>query len=472
MSEHDCEHGGPCPGGAGGGAGDDAGAAVPSPITDSGPAGLGRRDFIRTAGAGAGLLLSGGVAGLAAGEAPPSPNPIGAPAFSSQIPDVVVVGAGAFGGWTSYYLQEMGARVVMVDKYGPANSRATSGGETRGVRSAYGGRPVAELWMRWANEAIARWRRFDEEWGERYLPRMFFPTGDLILRESTEPLLDESMRIWDAMGVPYEVLDGDEVRYRWPVIGNTENVGIAVHEVNAGVVRARRAMEAVATVFTRGGGEIVVAEARKPTGAAGRVSEIELTPGDRLRGGTFVYALGPWFPKVFPELMGNRMRIPLGHTFYFGTPPGSNAYEWPHLPSYNVPGCTGWPALPPDNRGFRVRTGGRPPQDPDESVRWVDDEYFDRPLQILETWFPALLRQPLLETRACHYESPIGRNFIIDEHPDHPNVWLTGGGSAEAFKQGPVLGEYIAARVLGRDLEPDLAEGFRIPEEEYEPQAP
>ena len=75
--------------------------------------------------------------------------------------------------------------------------------------------------------------------------------------------------------------------------------------------------------------------------------------------------------------------------------------------------------------------------------------------------------QPINETRACHYESSVSRNFIIDKHPDFDNVWLAGGGSAESFKQGPVLGEYIARRVMGLDNAPELAEGFRLSEEEF-----
>ena len=67
--------------------------------------------------------------------------------------DVIVVGAGAFGGWTAYYLRQLGASVRLVDAYGPGNSRATSGDETRGVRSSYGDRGVnAELWTTWANQ--------------------------------------------------------------------------------------------------------------------------------------------------------------------------------------------------------------------------------------------------------------------------------------------------------------------------------
>ncbi|MDH5644312.1 MAG: FAD-dependent oxidoreductase, partial [Gemmatimonadota bacterium] len=149
-------------------------------------------------------------------------------------------------------------------------------------------------------------------------------------------------------------------------------------------------------------------------------------------------------------------------------PSGNNNFMFPNMPSYGVPGCTGWPALTGDHRGFRVRTGGRPPQDPDESDRWIDKEHHERPREILERFFPDLVGQPVLETRACHYESSIDSNFIVDKHPDFDNVWIAGGGSAEAFKFGPMLGEYIAKRVLDMDDQPELAEGFELNEEEFE----
>ena len=157
-----------------------------------------------------------------------------------------------------------------------------------------------------------------------------------------------------------------------------------------------------------------------------------------------------------------------GHVFYFAVPPADTRFSRPHMPSYGVPGCTGWPALPPDHPGFRVRTGGRAPEDPDLSDRWIAPEYHDRPRQILERHFPDLVGAPVNETRACHYESRVDGNFIVDTHPDLDNVWLAGGGSAEAFKFGPVLGDYIAHRVLGADRQPELAEGFRLKEAEFE----
>ena len=110
------------------------------------------------------------------------------------------------------------------------------------------------------------------------------------------------------------------------------------------------------------------------------MADVTVDGSERLGAGTFVFALGPWFPKFFPDLMGRRLRIrTLGHVYYVSTPPGDGSYRVPNLPSYNVPGVTGWPALPHDARGFRIRTGGHRDDDPDTSVRWIDEEFHARP---------------------------------------------------------------------------------------------
>ncbi len=426
---------------------------------------LHRRDFLKAAGASAGLALT-GHRPLAADEPDPAARR-GPLVRSGRASDVVVIGAGSFGAWTALNLQRMGARVTLVDQYGPANSRSTSGGETRGVRTSYGDRPHGLQWGRWAAEAIERWKEWDDEHGATDLPRLFFNTGDLIMREEMEPYLEETMANWDAMGHEYEILTAEEVRYRWPAI-HTPEINVALYEPSAGVVRARRAIESVVRVFQREGGEVRIGRADMPT-AAGSVSGIQLEDGTRITGDTFVFALGPWFPKFFPDLMGKRLRMrTLGHVYYVATPPGDESFRYPNIPSYGIPGGTGWPALPTDSRGFRIRTGAHSGDDPDTSVRWIDAEYHDRPRELLGKYFPALSEQPFNETRACHYESSIDSNFIVDEHPDFDNAWIIGGGSAEAFKQGPVLGEYIAGRVMGTDTDAELAESFRLKDEEFE----
>src|SRR5436190_10503853 len=65
-------------------------------------------------------------------------EPAGSQTRRRKGPHVAVVGAGAFGGWSALYLLRKGARVTLLDAWGPGNSRASSGGETRVIRATYG----------------------------------------------------------------------------------------------------------------------------------------------------------------------------------------------------------------------------------------------------------------------------------------------------------------------------------------------
>ena len=418
-----------------------------------------RREFLKAAGIAAGAL------GASSTRLDAVLAERRAPGVSSRAADVIVIGAGAWGGWTALHLQRMGASVTLVDQYGPGNSRASSGDETRGVRTAYGAK---EQWSWWASEAIRRWIRFDEEYGRAMRMRLFFQTGDLICRTAMEPFLEETLATWKKYGIRHDVLTGDEARYRYPAM-KLDDIEVALLEHDAGVVRARRACEVVAEVFRQEGGTIVTARVDHGARQGRRAQNVTLTPGGSLAAETFVFACGPWLWKVFPDVLGARMRTPMGHVYYFGTPVGDDRFSFPNMPSYNFPGVTGWPALTPDNRGFRVRAGGRGHSDPDTVERWIDPEHFTRPRAVLSARFPAIADAPLLETRACHYELSVSRNFIIDRVPDRDNVWIAGAGNAEGYKMGPVVGEYVANRVLGNATSALLDESFRIPQDEYPP---
>lgn len=451
---------------------------------------LGRRDFLRIAGVTAGALATSGKV------SPALAHTIRRTASSN----VVVVGAGAFGGWTALHLQRMGARVTLVDMYGAGNSRSTSGDESRGIRTSYGDRPHGELWMQWAQRSIGLWKAFDAEFGIPAKNPIFFTTGDLIMRGDWEPFLTQTRTWWAKNAIPHETLSVEEVRKRWPVFG-VDDIKAVLYEPGAGVVRARRATQLVAEVFQREGGRVVIGRVVPPTPGEFDGHTVKLTNGDSLSGDAIVFAVGPWLAKTFP-LMQNRMRTPIGTVVYFATPPGDDRFTHPNLPSWNFPGTTGWAALPVDNRGFRVRGGGggggnnqqgqgataptsapatpaatQPApsanvNDPDLSNRWVEPQRLDGPRRFIAARFPALTDAPIAQTWACHYEQSASRNFIIDLHPNLPNVWLAGGGNAEAFKQGPVLGDYIARRVLGDHGDPAVARQFLIPETEYAPAPP
>ncbi|HEV2306802.1 MAG TPA: FAD-dependent oxidoreductase, partial [Candidatus Acidoferrales bacterium] len=78
--------------------------------------------------------------------------------------EVAVIGAGVFGAWIAYTLAQRGARVLLVDAYGAANSRSSSSGETRIIRMGYG---ADEIYTRWSKRALELWQKFDAETGAR-----------------------------------------------------------------------------------------------------------------------------------------------------------------------------------------------------------------------------------------------------------------------------------------------------------------
>ena len=327
---------------------------------------LPRRDFLRVAGAGAGMyMLGGATAGGHGYSGVPGIIPARSIPSATRSADVVVIGAGLWGSFTALNLRKMGANVTLVDAYGPGNARSTSGDETRGVRSSYGDKPGAlgELWTLWARESIKRWIAFDDEWGREFRLNLFHTTGDLIMRSEWDNFQVRCKIWWEKHKIPYKILKADDVKKAFPVMA-IDDITAIIYEPDAGVVRARRAAQTAAAVFEKLGGKIVIGRAKESKISNGRLEVISLDTGGTLRAETFVYCVGPWLGKTFPDVFAKKTRVPLGYVCYFATPVNDHRFTFPNLPSYNFPGVTGWPALPVDNRGFRVRGSERAPTPP------------------------------------------------------------------------------------------------------------
>ena len=301
------------------------------------------RDFLRAATVGMGAMATAGCATTI----PAMPVPGIAPTrldTGTGAGHVVVVGAGAWGGWTAYHLRRRGARVTLIDQYGPANSKATSGDETRGIRSSYGDRAgdQAAQWGAWAKRAMKKWRDWDATWGREMKIQLFFQTGDLIMRPTNDAFIRNNRAMWDKIGGNYMVLTKDEVMYRYPQY-NVEDMEYFLFEPEAGFARARRSCEAVAGVFKQFGGELVITRAWPTTQMNGKMTALQTSNGEMMSAGTYLFACGPWLRKVFPVLMGNRLRTPMGSVYYFGAPTGEYRMQYPNIPTFNYPGATGWP---------------------------------------------------------------------------------------------------------------------------------
>jgi len=175
----------------------------------------------------------------------------------------------------------------------------------------------------------------------------------------------------------------------------------------------------------------------------------------------FVFACGPWLPKVFPDVMSKKLVTPRREEFFIGTPPGDERFTYPNLPNWAVAGAYGFPSI--EGRGFKIApTFEDVFVDPDTQERIVTGDEVAQVRQFIATWFPALRSQPIVETKVCQYENSVDEHFIVDRHPAFENVWLVGGGSGHGYKHGIMLGDYVANRIVGKDRHPEFASTFQL----------
>jgi len=377
---------------------------------------------------------------------------------AGRTPDVAVIGAGAFGGWTAWHLARRGARVVLVDAWGAGNPRGTSSGEARILRLAYGEK---SLYSEWTHRARAIWRACEAEWGLHKAP-LFTPCGMLWLCREENDYYRASVAALDRLREPWERLDTRELARRFPQIA-VEPGEFALFEPASGFLRAQRAMQTVAAQVARLGGEVRIGwveEEGARFAAPRRLGSVRVACNgarSELHAGAFVFACGPWLPQMFPRLLGRRIVVTRQDVFYFGAPAGDARFDAPQLPAwadyetefYGTPGC--------DVCGFKLANNqGEAGFDPTVGDRTVAAETLAAARAYLARRFPAMAGAPLVRARVCQYERTPDSNVVLDRHPEWENVWLAGGGSGHGFKFGPALGEFLAGLVLegGREKIP------------------
>ena len=380
-----------------------------------------------------------------------------APAVLSGAPEIVVIGAGAFGAWTALTLRERGHKVLLLDAYGPGNSRSSSGDESRHLRAGYDER---EVYSDWAFKAMALWQEREKEFGRT----LMYPAPRLQMARAMSKGLTAQKAIFDKLSIPYEILGQDELRRRYPQI-NFDDIGVAFVETPASsaILKARDSVIAVAEMFVRKGGELRIAQASPGAGRGRVMNQLDLGHGNSVSAAVYVFACGPWLRKVFPQLLGHKIATPRRELYYWGVPPGDTRFNWPNLPTWSddALGNYGFPNI---DRGVKVAPpdAGIFQQDPDNDERVPSAYLMRRAAEWVAKRFPDLKDMPIVESRVCQVENTANGDFLIDIHPDFDNVWIVGGGSGHGFKHGPYLGQYVADRVTGRTGDPALAKLFAL----------
>jgi len=365
---------------------------------------------------------------------------------------IAVIGAGAFGGWTALYLLRRGARVTLLDAWGPGNSRASSGGETRVIRCTYGPDRVA---VKMAARALQLWKENETRWKLK----LYRETGVLWLAGSDDQFERASMPVLREAGLSFEGLATEDVAKRYPQF-NLEGVHWALLEKNAGYLLARRGCEAVMEGFRSEGGQYRQLAAEPGLVERGKLKDLALSDGSKLAADQFVFACGPWLGSIFPDLLSKLITPTRQEVFYFGTPAGDPRFTEAGMPIWIDFGERRFYGIPGNQwRGFKLACDHRGPQfDPTSGERTISAEGLQAARDYLDLRFPLMKGAPLTEARVCQYEQSPDEKFIIDRHPRASNVWIAGGGSGHGYKHGPAVGEMISDLILnGKPPDPFFA---------------
>lgn len=355
---------------------------------------------------------------------------------------VIIVGAGTFGASLAWWLAGRGDEVVLVDQFEPGDARATSGGETRLIRCSHG---ADTDYTAMARRARTLWRQLEEETGADVL----IECGVSWFAHRDDGWEAQSERALRALRIPAERWSVEDAAQRFPSF-NGDDLSWVLHEPEAGVLRAQRAVQALAEAAERRGATILRARAAPADGA------VALGDGRVLEGDRIVWSSGCWLARLFPDLV--RLRVTRQELFFFGGGPA-----WRAAPGWVDYDRATYGTGDLDGLGVKIAWDQEGPAiEPDAELPPATGETEALTRGYAADRFPALADAPLTGSKCCRYEISADSHFIVAPHPEHARVWIVGGGSGHGFKHGPALAERLTAHWHeGTPLPPHFALGER-----------
>jgi sarcosine oxidase len=358
--------------------------------------------------------------------------------------DAIVVGLGAIGSGTAYWLsRRFGDRVLGLEQFELGHSNGAGQDHSRIIRLSYH-RPD---YVRLAKRAYETWADVEKDSGVRIVTR----TGglDVAPRDSAIPLSDY-MNAMAAENVPYDHLDAAEIMRRWPQwrLGEEHH---GLFQADAGIADPNRANAAHQRLARRYGATLLEHCPVTRLRDIGGEVEVHLANGAVHRAGQVVLAADAWTNELLASF---DRRLPLtiiqAQVTYFAAPdPAAFAPDrfpvWIWMddpsfygfPTYGEPGPkaaedVGGDEVTPETRTFERNEVG-----------------FARLTDFLRRHLPDHVG-PELYTKTCLYTLTPDRDFVIDRLPDHRGV-LVALGAAHAFKFASVIGRILAELVADGD---------------------
>ena len=367
--------------------------------------------------------------------------------------DTIVVGLGALGSAAVYHLARHGQRVLGLDRFAPPHTLGSTHGGSRIIRKAYF---EGKYYLSLLERAYILWRDLEAVSGQSLLNLC----GCLNIGPLGSQVVDGAQRSAEAIGVPYEVLLREDVQRRFPAFHLPEGHR-AVFDVEAGLITPERGVQAHLEQARRHGAVLHFDEpatAWQPDGNGVAVTTAQAT----YRAGRLILCAGGWIKDLLAglplplriERVTNAWFRPKANAAHFH-PSRCPVYIWEYDPDQFA---YGFPDL---GRGVKagIHHKGTLVDHPDALQRTV--------YQADEVGVRAVLRRllpdadgPLADAAVCFYTNTPDEHYLIDHHPEHPQVAFASACSGHGFKASNAVGEALADLVTGQDLKVDI-EAFR-----------
>lgn len=357
---------------------------------------------------------------------------------ASQTFDVIVLGVGGVGSAALDRLAQRGVRALGIERFAPGHDRGSSHGHTRIIRKAYFEHPdyVPLLLQSWR-----LWRDLEARSGRHVLHEV----GLLQLGPADGEVVPGVLRAAQAHRLPVEQLTGAEVESQFPGFRAPAPL-VGVLERQAGFLLVDEAVATQADQARRQGAELRSGETVLGWQAAGDAVVVQ-TDRDHYSAARLIVTAGPWSGPLLGPL-GVGLKVVRKQVHWFR--PAAEApdrdvptflYELPQGVFYGCPDF--------ESRGVKVaeHTGGAAVADPLAVDRALDRHEFERVSRFCRDCLP-LATPELVGHNVCMYTMTADGHFIIDRHPESPQVTFVAGLSGHGFKFAPVLGEALAQLAL------------------------
>ena len=367
--------------------------------------------------------------------------------------DVIVLGLGGMGSASLFHLARRGLRVLGLERYDLVHEYGSSHGLTRIIRLAYWEHPSYVALLRRSYEL---WRELEQLSVEQLL----HVTGSVDAGPVGGAIFQGALKSSELHDLPHEVMDGAELRRRFPGYRLPPELR-CLYQPDGGLLLPERCNVAHVTQAQVHGAEVHCREPVLEWGATEGHAWVRTARG-RYEAGRLVICAGPWASKLVPELDG--LAVPERQVLAWLQPTRPEYFEPSAFPVFNLEveegRYYGFPSfLVPGFKFGKYHHRGEI-ADPDAVNREPEPEDEELLRAFARRYFPDGAG-PTLMLKTCLFTNSPDHHFILDRHPDHPEVAIAAGFSGHGYKFCSVVGEIMADLTQGDQPRHDI-ELFRL----------